>query len=81
MFDAEVIAREQLKNKSLQEAVKENPGRFETTILESGEKLILHMTKENKAVIYVPNSLATVLVTWYHDALLHPGDSRLVKTV
>ena len=70
-----VVAKEQQKDKELKRRVKANLDKYELTKVET-DKLI---TKNGKFV--VPTSLQMPIISWYHDTLAHPGETRTEATI
>ena len=70
-----LILREQQKDKELRKRMRKKPSDFSKTTLEETE-LVTYNDR-----IYVPNTLQSRVVDWYHTYLAHPGETRMVATL
>ena len=73
-----LIAKYQKKDKALQKRVKENPSNYGTKVIED---MTLITTNAHDNAIIVPKMLQSRIVAWYHEYLVHPGGTRLEKTL
>ena len=73
-LSTQTIAQYQRKDPDLLEKLKHRPQYFSKTI--QGAKVVLFHKR-----IWVPEPLRKHVLTWYHDNLLHPGASRLERTI
>ena len=71
----ELLHKEQRSDRYIQKDLKEKPREFGYRVVE-GHKLV---TREDKIV--VPRRLQGRVVAWYHEYLVHPGETRLEKTL
>ena len=63
------------KDEDLQDQVQNHPDRFTCKIVE-GEKLVM-----KKGRIVVPTALQPRVLDWYHEILVHPGETRMEKSL
>jgi hypothetical protein len=70
-----LLQKEQSRDKYIQKDLKEKPREFGCRVIK-GHNLV---TREDKIV--VPRRLQGRVVAWYHKYLVHPGETRLEKTL
>ena len=71
-----LIAKEQLKDKYLQKVLKDDQKqRYYLKKVEHVE--LVHYRQK----IYVPVSLRARIITWYHEYLVHPGQTQIEETI
>ena len=70
-----LIAKEQQQDKKLKESVQKSKSEYSTRIVEDVEVI----TYKDKIVI--PNSLKKRILWWYHEYLIHPGETRMEATL
>ena len=73
-LSAHVIAAKQAKDRQLYQLLQTNPIYFQKKV--EGVKLIYMEGK-----IYIPSSLCSRVLSWYHEMLMHPGQSWLEMTI
>ena len=71
-----LIAKEQIKDKQLQQTVKNNDKREYYTKKIEGVRLIHYRKK-----IYIPSKLQARIIAWYHTYLVHLGTTRMEQTL
>ena len=74
-----LISAEQDKDTPLQERANKPNSGFTRKRVRGGRTSfnLLHLNDK----IYVPASLRKRILTWYHDVLMHPGMTRMLKTI
>ena len=70
-----LIAKEQEKDTEIQESMKKSPEAFTKVTIENTE-----VTAVNNRMV-IPKSLQGRIVAWTHHYLVHPGGTRLEKTL
>jgi transposase InsO family protein len=70
-----LIAEEQQKDTELQESIRNNPEAYTKVTIENTE-----VTAVNERMV-IPKSLRGRIVAWTHHYLVHPGGTRLEKTL
>ena len=73
------IEHEQLKDPALQQEKLNQPTVYKTEQYTFSDKKYELITKEGKIVL--PPSLQQKAVEWYHEHLLHPGETRMELTI
>jgi hypothetical protein len=73
------IRHYQLKDDELRKLAKNNPLYSRKTYKSGDKEYDVLMYKETRIV--VPNRLQKKAVTWYHNTLLHPGETRTEATI
>jgi len=73
-----LISKYQNRDKELQKRVKNNPTNYGTKEVEN---VTLTTSYEHKNAITLPKVLQNRIVVWYHEYLVHPGGTRLEKTL
>ena len=73
-LSAHVIAQEQRQDSELLRLLTSDPAYF-TRKVKNAELIHMH------GKIYIPARLCTHLLTWYHEMLCHPGQTRLENTI
>jgi hypothetical protein len=76
-LNLQLIAEKQATNTQLQEALAKQPPKYEDTLRE-GIKLDAQVKTE---AIYVPVSLHTSILLWYHTTLQHAGIKYIQATL
>jgi hypothetical protein len=76
-LDLVIITNKQTTDSQLQKALKEQPAKY-THIVMEGTSLNVHSTDR---LIYIPESLCTAVIQWYHIMLQHPGIKRMQATI
>jgi transposase InsO family protein len=77
-LDLEAIANMQRTDQEFQAVLlKDSSGKYKK-IIRDGHELVVQGDTE---AIYVPVSLQTTLLHWYHDCLQHPGVRRMQATI
>jgi transposase InsO family protein len=74
-MNPKLIAKEQTKDKELQQRLRRTKAIFGSTTIE-GVKLITE-----QSLIVVPKILQGRIIAWYHEYLAHPGMTRLEATI
>ena len=69
----EDIAQRQTTDVFIRKALHEKLKGYEKTVYPSGEKKFTLVTKNGKIVL--PTALQKQGVQWYHEALMHPGET------
>ena len=70
-----ILQQEQRKDTALQKRVLKGPRKFPIKEFRTGNKTYpLRVTFDERIV--VPKSLQQRTVKWYHDRLMHPGETR-----
>ena len=72
------ILKEQQKDKSLKDCINNKP-HYSIQPYHGGGKKWALITYKNRIVI--PKSLQERTVTWYHETLCHPGETRTEQTI
>ena len=75
----EDIAQRQTTDVFIRKALRTNMKGYEKTVYPSGEKKFTLVTKNGKIVL--PTALQKPGVQWYHEALMHPGETRTELTM
>lgn len=70
-----VLAQYQQRDQRMQTLTESHPD-LSRKVFRGGEQLICHKDK-----IYVPEILRRHVVNWYHEYLMHPGESRTEETI
>ena len=73
------IAYRQGKDKALQKKLKDDPELYQKVPYKFSDKTYEIITKGGK--IYLPKALQHKCAKWYHDYLMHPGETRLEFTI
>jgi len=73
------IAKHQRDDAALQKLVKDNPLYTQKEYTFDGKTVSLHVFKDERIVM--PKTLQKRTVTWYHDTMLHPGQTRTEATI
>ena len=71
-----LIAKYQRKDKTLKTKVQKGTSTQFSTMTVEGVEVITHHKK-----IYIPRQLQLRVVAWYHEYLVHPGQSRTEATI
>jgi len=74
----EFLEKEQNKDKSLSKQVRHNKD-WTMKKFHGGGKTFTLICKQNKIVI--PQHLTNRVLTWYHQMLMHPGETRTEQTI
>ena len=75
-----LLYKEQVKDKELLKKVKLTSKDYSiNTFLKDSQTVLQLITYKGK--IYVPQTLQKRLVQWYHEMLMHPGETRTHETV
>ena len=74
-----LISNEQRKEKALQDALHKPKSKYTRTEVRGGKRRFDIIEINGKIV--VPTSLRKRILHWYHDQLMHPGITRMVKTI
>ena len=74
-----VILQEQNKDEVLKKRVRDNPTSYETKTFKVGRHEYNLYTWNDRIVI--PTTLQEPLTTWYHERLMHPGETRTELTI
>jgi transposase InsO family protein len=74
-----LIAAEQRKEKALQEALRRPNSVYTRTEVRGGTRRFDIIETNGKIV--VPKSLRKRIMNWYHEQLMHPGITRMIKTI
>jgi len=72
-----VLARKQLTNDYLQEALQQQPSAYFESVRDD-QPIYVHKQTDS---IYLPVSLRGALMQWYHTSLQHPGIKRMQATI
>ena len=73
-----LISKYQKKDRELQKKIKNNPNNYGTKEVEN---ITLNTARQHNNAIIVPKVLQNRIVAWYHEYLVHPGGTRLEKTL
>jgi len=73
-----LISKYQIRDKELQKRVKNNPNNYG---IKEVENITLTTSREQKNAIIVPKVLQNRIAARYHEYLVHPGGTRLDKTL
>ena len=73
------IRHYQLKDEALQKLAKGNPLYKVKTFNLNAKDLDILVFKDDRIVI--PKQLQKCVVRWYHDTLMHPGQTRTEATI
>ena len=73
------LHREQQRDDSLKDYVDKHSDSYRTTNYKAGDKSYDLYTRDGKIVI--PKSLQVAAVKWYHNLLMHPGETRTEATI
>ena len=73
------IAYRQGKDKALQKKLKSDPELYQKVPYKFSDKTYEIINKGGK--IYLPKALQHKCAKWYHDYLMHPGETRLEFTI
>ena len=74
-----LLYKEQLKDKDLKNKVKSNSDYSIDTFSKDSQTVRQLITYQGK--ICVPKSLQERMVNWYHEMLVHPGETRTHETI
>lgn len=74
-----LIAAEQRKEKALQAALNKPNSKYTRTEVRGGKQRFDIIETNGKIV--VPKSLRKRIMNWYHEHLMHPGITRMIKTI
>ena len=73
------LHREQQRDDALKDYIDAHSASYRTTNYKAGDKSYDLYTRDGKIV--VPKALQVPAVTWYHELLMHPGETRTEATL
>jgi hypothetical protein len=76
-LNLQVLALQQLVDDQLQSALQQQPVKYSTTMREGVQLYV----KTASDTIYVPASLCSAIMQWYHTTLQHPGIKCMQATL
>ena len=81
--DMKFIAKMQQEDDRLKGIKEQFPERFQVEKIDKETQLLMYRVKKDSDcfLIYVPLAIADDLIAWFHENLMHPGDSILIETV
>ena len=72
-----LIAKQQLKDKHLQRLLKFNKNQDQYYLKKVEGIELIHYRKK----VYVPTTLCSRIIVWYHEYLVHLGQTRMEETI
>jgi hypothetical protein len=76
-LNMQLVAQKQLTDSYLQNALQQQSPLYVVAVRDS-QKIYVHQQTDT---VYVPASLRSAILEWYHTTLLHPGTKRMQATV
>ena len=75
-----LISAEQTKDTALQNSMKKFPNQYTRTEIRGGNNHRYDVIRHDNKIV-IPRTLRKRVLNWYHDTLMHPGITRMTRTM
>ena len=75
------IQQQQSNDQELQQLRTQNPAQYPTHTFNNSQLICFQPPHHTEWKIYIPATLLTELITWYHHVLLHIGSTRIFESI